>query len=50
MGIDFIKSYKREDLLTTFAIEKVAIKHGIKKLKLKVTHAVMETEMQNKHG
>lgn len=50
MDIDFIKTYKREDLIPTFATGNVAIKRGIKKLKVKVTHAVMETEMQNKHN
>ena len=47
--INFIKICKREDLIPTFAKVNVAIKHGTQKLKMNLVHAVMETEMQNKH-
>ena len=49
LHINFIKIWKREDLIPTFAKVNVAIKHGTQKLKMNLVHAVMETEMQNKH-
>ena len=47
LDINFIKTCKKEDLKPTFAKGNVAIKHGTHKLKMKITRAVMETEMLN---
>lgn len=44
-AIQFIKTYKRESVILTFAKVKVSIKHGKKKLHLKIGRFVMETEL-----
>ena len=41
LDINFIKTYKREDLMPTFAKVNVAIKHGMQKIEMKIVHAVM---------
>ena len=45
--IAFTKLCKKEQLIPTFAKVNVSIRNG--KLKRKIAHLVMETELQNKH-
>ena len=45
----FIKLCKKEQLIPTFAKVNVSIRNGTCKLKRKIAHLVMETELQNKH-
>ena len=47
--IKFTKTLKREILIPTFANVKLAIKTGNTKLKRKIAHLILETELQNKH-
>ena len=47
--IKFTKTWKRENLIPTFANLKLAIKTGNTKLKRKIAHLILETELQNKH-
>ena len=49
LDISFIKQCKKENITPTFAKVNVAIRHGTYKLKKKVVHTVMVTELQNKH-
>ena len=49
LDISFIKQCKKENIIPTFAKVNVAIKHGTYKLKKKIAHTVMITELQNKH-
>ena len=44
-AIQFIKTYKRRSVILTFAKRKDSIKHGNKKLHLKIGRFVMETEL-----
>ena len=41
----FIKTCKRENLIPTFANVKLAIKTGNAKLKKKIAHLILETEV-----
>ena len=47
--IAFIKLCKKEQLIPTFAKVNVSIRNGTCKLKRKIAHLVMVTELQNKH-
>ena len=47
--IAFINLCKKEQLIPTFAKVNVSIQNGPYKLKGKITHLGMETELQNKH-
>ena len=47
--IHFIKTYKRENIIPTFAKVNLSRKHGKKKLHSKIARLVMETELQAKH-
>ena len=47
--IRFIKSCKKDNLISPFAKVKLAIKSGNWKLHLRIARIIMETEMQNKH-
>ena len=48
--INFIKTYKKEDLLPTFAKVKLTIKSGNKKIQQqKMARIIMNTELQQKH-
>ena len=47
--IAFTKLCKKEQLIPTFAKVNVSIRNGTCKLKRKIAHLVMETELQNKH-
>ena len=49
LDVSFIKQCKKENIIPTFAKVNVAIKHGTYKLKKKIAHTVMITELQNKH-
>ena len=43
-GINFIRTYKKEDLLPTFLKAKLAIKSGNKKIQKKIAKIIMNTE------
>ena len=45
----FIKTCKRENVISTFASVKLAIKTGNTKLEKKIACLILETEVQNKH-
>ena len=47
--IAFTKLCKKEQLIPTFAKVNVSIRNGTCKLKRKIAHLVMVTELQNKH-
>ena len=47
--IKFIKSCKKESLISTFAKVNLSIKNSNRKLKLCIPKIVMESEMENKH-
>ena len=47
--IAFIKLCKKEQLIPTFAKVNVSIRNGTYKLKRKIAHLVMVTELQNKY-
>ena len=47
--IKFIKSYKNENIIPTFAKVNLSLKHGNYKLQLRIARIVMETELQKKH-
>ena len=47
--ITFIKKYKVENIMPTFAKVKLLIKSGNTKLHKRIARIVMETESQNKH-
>ena len=49
LDIIFIKQCTKENIIPTFGIVNVSIKHGTHKLKKKIANIVMETEIQNKH-
>ena len=49
LDISFIKQCKKENIIPTFAKVNIAIRHGTYKLKKKIAHTVMVTELQNKH-
>ena len=48
-NIKFIKSCKKESLISTFAKVNLSIKNSNRKLKLCIPKIVMESEMENKH-
>ena len=47
--INFIKTFKIENLLPTFSKVKLAIKSGNKKIQLKIPRIIMNTELQQKY-
>ena len=47
--IKFIKLYKVEKTIPTFAKVNLSIKSGSRKLKLRIARLVMESEIQSKH-
>ena len=47
--INFIKAYKKEYLVPTFAKVKLATRSSNKKLKLRLSRIIMEAELQQKH-
>ena len=47
--INFIKICKKEDLIPTFAKEKLAIKSGNNRVKQKIAIVIMNAELQQKH-
>ena len=47
-NIHFIKTCKEENIIPNFAKVKLSIKHGNKKLHLKIARLLMETELQAK--
>ena len=48
-NINFIKTCKTENLLTTFAKVKLVIKSGNKKIQRKIARIIMNTELQQKY-
>ena len=49
LDIDFIIKCKREGLILTFASVKLAIRHGIQRLRRNIARKIMESELQHKH-
>ena len=47
--IKFIKLYKVEKTIPTFAKVNLSVKSGSRKLKLRIARLVMESEIQSKH-
>ena len=47
--INFIKAYKKEYLVPTFANVKLATRSSNKKIKLRLSRIIMEAELQQKH-
>ena len=47
--IQFIKSWKTENIIPAIVKVKLSLKHSNYKLKLHIARLVMEAEMQNKH-